>query len=77
MIVARGLALSGVGLVIGLGVSVWGTKLIQRFLYGVKPTDPLSYAAAALLLLAVCVLASAIPMRRAVAIDPTIAMRGD
>ena len=77
VIVARGLALSGVGLVIGLGVSVWGTKLIQRFLYGVKPTDPLSYAAAALLLLTVCVLASAIPMRRAVGIDPTIAMRGD
>jgi putative ABC transport system permease protein len=76
-IVVRGLALCTLGLVIGLGASVWGTKLIRQSLYGVKPTDPASYLAAAALLLTVCLLACAIPLRRAVGIDPTIAMRGD
>jgi putative ABC transport system permease protein len=76
-IVSRGLLLSVFGLLLGLGASMWGTKLIRGSLYGITATDPASYLMAGMLLLGVCGLACAIPTRRAVAIDPTIAMRGD
>jgi hypothetical protein len=76
-VVARGLALSVVGLAIGLVTGIWATKLIKTTLYGVSGTDAPSYAATALLLLAISVLACVVPMRRAMAVDPAIAMRGD
>jgi predicted permease len=76
-VVARGLVLSVLGLAIGLVASVWATKLIKSTLYGVTGTDALSYAATGALLLAVSILACLIPMRRAMAVDPVIAMRGE
>ena len=76
-VVKRGLVLCAVGLGAGLLASVWGTRLISTLLYGVSPTDPASYAATAVLLLAVSVVACVVPMRRAMRVDPAIAMRGD
>jgi putative ABC transport system permease protein len=76
-IVLRGLVLSVGGLVVGLVAAVWGTRLIKAALYQVTSTDPASYALAGLTLLAVSVLACLVPMRRAMRVDPLIAMRGE
>jgi ABC-type antimicrobial peptide transport system permease subunit len=76
-IVARGLILSAIGLGIGLTAAVWGTKIIQSTLYGVTTRDPVAYAGTGLVLLLVSVLACSLPMARALAVDPVIAMRGD
>ena len=67
------LALLGtaVGALLALGVS----RLLIRFLYNVKPTDPLTYAAVAATLLAVALLAAFLPARRATQIDPLTALR--
>jgi ABC-type lipoprotein release transport system permease subunit len=56
---------------------VWGTRIIRSVLHGVSATDPLSFLLAATLLLGVSLLACTIPMRRAMRVDPVIAMRGD
>jgi hypothetical protein len=76
-IMLRGLALSLLGLGIGLLVATWGTRLIKSTLYGITPTDAASYGATAVLLLAVSLLACLLPMFRALAVDPVIAMRGE
>jgi predicted permease len=76
-VVSGGVRLSVLGLVLGLAAAAWGTRLIAASLYGVATTDPLSYAAGALLLLAVSVLACVMPMRRAMAVDPLVAMRSE
>ncbi len=76
-IVARGLILSAIGLVIGLVAARWGTTLIASTLYGVATTDLASYAAAGALLLAISAAACLVPMRRAMKVDPVIAMRGE
>jgi putative ABC transport system permease protein len=76
-IVARGLILSAIGIAAGLAIGSWGTVLIRSALYGVTGTDPISYAATAVLLVMISILACLIPMRRAMRVDPVIAMRGD
>jgi ABC-type antimicrobial peptide transport system permease subunit len=76
-VVVRGIVLSALGLTIGLVAAFWGTRVIRSVLHGVSTTDPLSFLTAATLLLGVSLLACAIPMRRAMRVDPVIAMRGD
>jgi predicted permease len=76
-VMASGLALSVLGLAIGLTGSVWGTKVVQKTLYGVGATDPVSFSLGALLLLAMSLLACVVPMRRAMRVDPLIAMRAE
>jgi predicted permease len=76
-ILTRAIGLSIVGLCVGLAASVWGTKLIESALYGVTGTDALSFVATALVLLAISFVACMVPMRRAMRVDPVIAMRGD
>jgi putative ABC transport system permease protein len=65
------------GLALGLGASLAGTRLIERLLYDVTPTDPLSLAAATVSLAVVAFLASALPAWRAAGIDPVQALRGE
>jgi putative ABC transport system permease protein len=67
------LALLGIGVGIVLAVGV--TRLIATFLFGVKPTDPLTYSAVAAVLIAIALLASYIPARRATKVDPMAALR--
>ncbi len=69
------MALLGVG--IGLVAAVWLTKLMSTMLFGVSPTDPLAFAAAAILLTMVALSACYIPARRAIRVDPIIALRCD
>jgi putative ABC transport system permease protein len=64
-----------VGVVVGVAGSLALTRLISQFLYGVKATDPLTYSLVSFLLIAVAVVASLIPARRATRIDPVVALR--
>jgi len=74
-IVRGGVVLSAIGLVIGLVAANWGTRLLRTVLFSVGEHDAASYVAAAALLLAVSIIACVIPMRRAMSVDPVIAMR--
>jgi putative ABC transport system permease protein len=75
LIGALGLKLSAIGVLIGAGLALALTRVIATFLYGVKPTDPLTYAIVAVVLIAIAVLACFIPARRAIKVDPMVALR--
>jgi putative ABC transport system permease protein len=76
-VVGQGMALTGVGLVIGL-LGAWGlSKALASLLYGVTTTDPLTFLGTAALLGAVALLATWIPARRAARIDPVEALRSE
>jgi ABC-type antimicrobial peptide transport system permease subunit len=74
-VIARGLALTAVGLAGGLGAALALSRLITAFLFGVTATDPATYATAAGLLLFTAALASYLPGRRAMRVDPAVALR--
>lgn len=74
-IVRRGLVLAGTGVVIGLGAAAVATRSLGTLLYQVEPTDPSTFSATAAVLLATAMLASWLPARRAMRVDPMIAMR--
>jgi putative ABC transport system permease protein len=65
------------GLLIGLAGTFAGGKLVERLLYDVSPSDPLTLSAVALVLLVVALLASYVPARRATRVDPMVALRSD
>ena len=69
------LRLTGIGVVVGVGLATGVARLISSSLFGVKPTDPLTYAAMAVALAAVALLACYIPARRAIKVDPIVALR--
>jgi putative ABC transport system permease protein len=75
MIVGHSLALTLAGIVAGLAGSLAATRLLATMLFGVKPTDPLTLAGVALLLTVIACLASYVPARRAMRIDPMVALR--
>jgi putative ABC transport system permease protein len=63
------------GVVFGLAGAVLLTGVIKSVLYGVTATDPATYAGVSILLIVIALIASAIPARRAVKVDPTVALR--
>jgi predicted permease len=75
MVLAQGLRLAFTGVVIGLASSFVLTRLIASLLYGVSPTDPVTFSVVVLLLLVVAALASYLPARRAARLDPIQALR--
>jgi ABC-type antimicrobial peptide transport system permease subunit len=75
MILAEGLALAAAGTLAGLLMSAACMRLMQSLLYGISPTDPLTYAAVAVFLTAVALLACYVPARRATKVDPMEALR--
>ena len=77
MILRRGLALSGAGVLAGLGISVVATRALGAVLYGVSPTDPLTVGSVSGLLIIVAALASWLPARAATRVDPLIALKTD
>ena len=77
MMARQGLGLTVIGIAAGLGVFALVARFLQSFLYGVAPTDPLTLAAASLLLLGIAMLASWIPARRALRIAPSDALRAE
>jgi putative ABC transport system permease protein len=75
MVLKQGLALAGAGVVLGLAGAVAATRLLQSFLFEVKPGDPMTYLGVAVLLTLVAMAASYLPARRATKIDPLAALR--
>jgi ABC-type antimicrobial peptide transport system permease subunit len=73
----QGMVLAGIGAMIGLAAARAGTKLIGSMLYGVQQTDPVAFAAGGVMLVVIAALACLVPARRALAVDPLIAMRAD
>jgi len=69
--------LIAIGLLVGLAISVAFGRLIASQLWGVTPTDPATYAAVSLLLVGVALVACYVPLRRALEVDPTVALRDD
>jgi putative ABC transport system permease protein len=77
LVVRQGGRLAMFGTLIGIPLAFGASRSLTSRLFGVAPTDPLSYVGIALLLSAIALLASYIPARRAVRVDPMIALRSD
>ena len=76
-VVGQGMALAGIGVAVGL-VGAWGvSRVLTSLLYGVSPTDPVTYLGTAATLALVALLASWIPARRAALVDPVEALRSE
>jgi putative ABC transport system permease protein len=75
VVLGQGLKLTAIGLALGLAGAAAATRLIQGFLFGVSASDPLTYAATCAVFVAVALLASYLPARRAMRVDPMTALR--
>jgi putative ABC transport system permease protein len=75
LVVGHGLALTGIGVVIGLAASFGATRAITRLLYQVSALDPLVFVTVGVLLTLVACAAAYLPARRASRVDPLVAMR--
>jgi putative ABC transport system permease protein len=75
MVLRQGLGLAIAGAAVGLVCALIVSHLMAGLLYGVRPTDPLTFAGVALLLIGVALLACYIPARRAIRVDPLVALR--
>jgi putative ABC transport system permease protein len=74
-VLGHGLRLTAIGLAIGLIAAISGTRLLSALLYGVRSTDPVTFAAVSAVLLVVALFASYLPARRAMRVDPLVALR--
>ncbi|HEU4387966.1 MAG TPA: FtsX-like permease family protein, partial [Blastocatellia bacterium] len=74
-VVGRGMLPVSAGLVIGIPVALGLTRMLEKLLFEVKPTDPLTFIAFAALLMFVAMIACYIPARRATKVDPIVALR--
>jgi putative ABC transport system permease protein len=77
LVLGSGLTLALVGVALGTLAAAATTRLLVSMLYGVRPVDPLTFAAIAALVATIAVVASYIPARRALRVSPTEALRAD
>jgi putative ABC transport system permease protein len=77
LIIGHGLKLGAIGIVVGIVGAAFVTPAIRTVLYNVTPTDPISFSGVAVFLLFVATVASYIPARRAMAVDPIVAIRNE
>jgi ABC-type antimicrobial peptide transport system permease subunit len=75
LVLREGLTVVLIGVVIGLSLSLAVTRLLAGLLYGISPTDPLTFIGVSLLLTAVAALACYLPARRVAKVDPAVALR--
>jgi putative ABC transport system permease protein len=75
LVLREGLLLAGIGVVLGLAGAVVFSRLLRSLLFEVTPTDPVTFACVAGLLLAVAIAATWLPARRAAKVDPMVALR--
>ena len=75
LVLGEGARMAALGVLIGIGASLAITRLISTLLFGISTTDPLTFVGVAVLLSAVALFASYIPARRAMRVDPIVALR--
>jgi putative ABC transport system permease protein len=75
MVLGQGARLAGIGIALGVLAAVGITRFMSSFLYGIRSTDPFTFGAVSLLLLATTLLACYLPAHRAMRVDPMIALR--
>jgi putative ABC transport system permease protein len=77
MFLRQGLSLTAIGITLGIGVALAVARVVSSLLFGVSPTDPMTYAAVSGTLIAVALVATYLPARRASRVDPIVALRAD
>jgi ABC-type antimicrobial peptide transport system permease subunit len=77
LVLRQALTLSAIGIVVGSIVALMATRFLVHFLYGVGPADPLTFAIVPIVLFAITMAAGYIPARRAIRIDPLVALRAE
>jgi predicted permease len=77
LIVGQGMRVVAAGVAVGLAGALLVTRLMTNVVYGIRVTDPVTYAAVSVLLVVVALVASYVPARRATRIDPLASMRAD
>src|SRR5262249_25005012 len=75
MVVGQAVALSLIGVAVGIGGALALTSVVQGMLFGVKATDPVVYAGTSVLLIGMAAAAAYVPARRAARLSPSIALR--
>jgi ABC-type antimicrobial peptide transport system permease subunit len=75
LILAEGMKMAGIGVVVGLAAAFGLTRLMASLLFGVSATDPLTFTIVAMVLAIVALAACYIPARRAMRVDPMVALR--
>jgi ABC-type antimicrobial peptide transport system permease subunit len=77
MVVRQGMMMTLIGLAFGLVGVIALSRVMVGLLYGVSPTDPLTFTGVSIVLLLVALLACLIPARRATRVDPIVALRSE
>jgi ABC-type antimicrobial peptide transport system permease subunit len=75
MIVKQGVVLTTIGVAVGIAASYFLTRLMSSLLFGVKPTDLVTFMFSAGLLITTALLGTYLPARRATKVDPLVALR--
>ena len=75
MVIRQGLFLGGIGVAVGIAGALVLTRFLSSLLFGIEPTDPITFAGIGFLMMLVAVISSYIPARRAARIDPVISLR--
>jgi putative ABC transport system permease protein len=77
LVIGQGVTLAAIGIGAGVVAALGVTQFIKTLLYNVTASDPLSFALVATFLAVVAIVASYVPARRAMGVDPIIALRND
>ena len=77
VILGRGVGLAAIGAVVGVGAALWLTRVMESLLFSVSRRDPVTFVAVPLGLIAIAGLACYVPARRAMRVDPVIALRSE
>ena len=75
LVVSEGMILVAIGIGLGLATSAVTTRFLATFLYGIEPLDALTFTGVPIVLSAVALVACYVPARRAMKVDPMIALR--
>jgi ABC-type antimicrobial peptide transport system permease subunit len=75
LVIVPGLKLTLTGVVIGIGAALALTRFMRGYLFGISASDPVTFVSVAVLLTAVALTACLIPARRAMRVDPLVALR--